>query len=132
MTGDFYSNHHCPIDNREVGIRNMTFQTGNANPGAICVQYIANNQGSVRRVKIVCGGSGPIGLDLGYTNEQGPCLIQDVDKLTANSPGSPTPRPRRHLPHPAARLIVEKDGTVTGTLSSSVKTVFSRFLTNFY
>jgi len=65
-----------PAQRFRNGIRNLTFDTGKGNAGAIGVQYIANNQGSVRMVKIV--GEGPIGLDLGYTNEQGPCLIQDV------------------------------------------------------
>jgi hypothetical protein len=68
-----------PAQRFRNGIRSLTFHTGKGNPGAIGVQYIANNQGSMRRVRIVCGESGPIGLDLGYTNEQGPCLIQDVE-----------------------------------------------------
>jgi len=67
-----------PAQRFRNGIRTMTFHTGKGNPGATGVQYVANNQGSMRRVKIVCGESGPIGLDLGYTGEQGPCLIQDV------------------------------------------------------
>ncbi len=69
----------APAQRFRNGIRTLTFHTGNDNPGTIGVQYIANNQGSLRQVKIVCGGTGPIGLDLGYTNEQGPCLIQDVE-----------------------------------------------------
>lgn len=69
----------APAQRFRNGIRNLTVHTGSSNPGAIGIQYIANNQGSLRRVKIVCGGSGPIGLDLGYTDEQGPCLIQDVE-----------------------------------------------------
>lgn len=69
----------APAQRFRNGIRNLTFHTGRGNPGAIGIQYIANNQGSLRQVKIVCGGTGPIGLDLGYTNEQGPCLIQDVE-----------------------------------------------------
>ncbi len=67
-----------PAQRFRNGIRSLSFHTGRGNAGAIGVQYIANNQGSVRKVKIVCGEAGPIGLDLGYTNEQGPCLIQDV------------------------------------------------------
>lgn len=69
----------APAQRFRNGIRSLTFHTGSANPGAIGVQYIANNQGSLRDVKILCGDRGPIGLDLGYTNEQGPCLIQDVE-----------------------------------------------------
>ncbi len=69
----------APAQRFRNGIRNLTFDTGRENPGAIGVQFIANNQGSVRKVRIVCGDTGPIGLDLGYTNEQGPCLMQDVE-----------------------------------------------------
>lgn len=70
-----------PAQRFRNGIRSLTFDTGAGNPGAIGVQYIANNQGSVRDVLIRSGdpqGAGVIGLDLGYTDEQGPCLIQDV------------------------------------------------------
>jgi hypothetical protein len=60
-------------------LRNLTFDTGTGNPGAIGVQYFANNQGSMSHVAIRSGdGTGPIGLDLGYTNEQGPCLVEQV------------------------------------------------------
>ncbi len=69
----------APAQRFRNSIRNLTFRTGRGNPGAIGVQYIANNQGSLRQVRIVCNEAGPIGLDLGYTDEQGPCLIQDVE-----------------------------------------------------
>lgn len=60
-------------------IRDMTINTGTGNPGAIGLQFIANNAGGIIDVDIVSGdGDGVIGLDLGYTNEQGPCLIKNV------------------------------------------------------
>lgn len=60
-------------------IRHVTVETGRNNPGAIGVQFIANNSGAMRDVCIRSGdGTGVIGLDLGYTDEQGPCLIKDV------------------------------------------------------
>ncbi len=65
-----------PAQRFRNGIRDLTVHTGTGNAGAIGVQYIANNQGSMRDVLIV--GDGPIGLDLGYTDEQGPCLIQRI------------------------------------------------------
>ncbi|GAB4467644.1 MAG: hypothetical protein OHK0029_39690 [Armatimonadaceae bacterium] len=69
----------APAQRFRNGIRNLTVDTGKGNPGAIGVQYIANNQGTLREVTIRSGdGSGVIGLDLGYTNEQGPCLIKNV------------------------------------------------------
>lgn len=69
----------APAQRFRNGIRNLTVHTGKGNAGAIGIQYIANNQGAMHHVSIISGdGSGPIGLDLGYTNEQGPCLIKDV------------------------------------------------------
>jgi len=60
-------------------IRNLTFDTGRGNPGAIGAQFISNNTGSFREVVIRSGdGRGAIGLDLGYTDEQGPCLVKNV------------------------------------------------------
>ncbi len=60
-------------------IHNLTVDTGAGNPGACGIQFIANNQGGVYDVSIVSGdGQGVIGLDLGYTDEQGPCLIKNV------------------------------------------------------
>jgi hypothetical protein len=60
-------------------VRNLTFDTGRGNPGAIGAQFIANNTGAFREVTLRCGDArGPIGLDLGYTDEQGPCLIKNV------------------------------------------------------
>lgn len=69
----------APAQRFRNGIRNLTVDTGRGNAGAIGVQFIANNQGGMHDVLIRSGdGSGPIGLDLGYTNEQGPCLIHRV------------------------------------------------------
>ena len=60
-------------------IHNLTFDSGVENRGACGVQFIANNQGGVYDVTIISGdGQGVIGLDLGYTDEQGPCFIKNV------------------------------------------------------
>ena len=60
-------------------IRNLTFDTGSGNAGAVGLRFIANNQGGVYDVSITSGdGQGVIGLDLGYTDEQGPCLMKNV------------------------------------------------------
>ena len=60
-------------------VRNLTIDTGVENPGAIGLQFIANNQGGVYDVSIVSGdGQGPIGLDMSYTDEEGPLLIKRV------------------------------------------------------
>lgn len=69
----------APAQRFRNGIRSLTVDTGRGNPGAIGVQYIANNQGGIHDLRIRAGeGRGVIGLDLGYTNEQGPCLIRHV------------------------------------------------------
>jgi len=68
-----------PAQRFRNGIRNLTVDTGAGNAGAIGVQFIANNQGGMSDVSIRSGdGGGIIGLDLGYTDEQGPCLIAGV------------------------------------------------------
>jgi len=63
-------------------IHNLTVDTGAGNPGACGVQFIANNQGGMYDVTILSGdGQGVFGLDMGYTDEQGPCLIKRVRVL---------------------------------------------------
>lgn len=70
---------HAPAQRFFNEIHNITVDTGIGNPGACGIQFIANNQGGMYDVAIVSGdGHGVNGLDLGYTNEQGPCLIKNV------------------------------------------------------
>lgn len=72
----------APAQRFRNAIRNLTVDTGKGNAGAIGVQFIANNQGGMRDITLRSGdGSGPIGLDLGYTDEQGPCLIKGITVL---------------------------------------------------
>jgi hypothetical protein len=60
-------------------IHNVTVDTGAHNPGACGIQFIANNQGGVYDVTVVSGdGYGVIGFDMGYTDEQGPCLVKNL------------------------------------------------------
>lgn len=71
----------APAQRFRNAIRNLTVDSGTGNPGAIGVQFIANNQGCMEHVTIRSGDPGRrgvIGLDLGYTNEQGPCLISGI------------------------------------------------------
>jgi hypothetical protein len=71
----------APAQRFRNGIRNLTIDTGKGNPGAIGARFIANNQGGIQNVTIRSGdeqGRGPIGLDLGYTDEQGPCFIKNL------------------------------------------------------
>ncbi len=70
---------HAPAQRFGNEIHNLTVDTGAGNPGACGIQFIANNQGGVYDVSLVSGdGQGVIGLDMGYTDEQGPCLIKNV------------------------------------------------------
>ncbi len=70
---------HAPAQRFGNEIHNLTIDSGVGNPGACGLQFIANNQGGVYDVTIVSGdGQGVNGLDLGYTDEQGPCLIKNV------------------------------------------------------
>ena len=73
---------HAPAQRFFNEIHNLTVDTGVGNPGACGIQFIANNQGGMYDVAIVSGdGQGVNGLDLGYTNEQGPCLIKNLTVL---------------------------------------------------
>ncbi|GAA0725955.1 hypothetical protein GCM10009430_32390 [Aquimarina litoralis] len=63
-------------------IRNITINVGKNNPGAIGIQFKANNQGGIFDVNIVSEDrQGKIGLDFAYTNEIGPLLVKDVEIL---------------------------------------------------
>ena len=69
----------APAQRFRNGLRNLTLDTGKGNPGAIGAQFIANNQGGITQVTFRDSGNcALIGLDLGYTDEQGPCLIRGV------------------------------------------------------
>ena len=73
---------HAPAQRFFNEIHNVTVDTGIGNPGACGIQFIANNQGGMYDVAIMSGdGQGVNGLDLGYTNEQGPCLIKNLKVL---------------------------------------------------
>ncbi len=59
-------------------IFDLTVDTGKGNPGAVGIDYHANNQGAMRNVTIRSGdGTGTIGLKMSR-GWPGPCLIQHV------------------------------------------------------
>jgi hypothetical protein len=69
----------APAQRFRNAVRNLTLDTGTGNPGAVGIEFMANNQGGMFGVTIRSGdGSGPVGLDLGYTDENGPLLLKDV------------------------------------------------------
>ena len=69
----------APANRFRNAIRDLTVNTGTGNPGAIGLQFIANNQGGIRNVAIVSeDGRGRIGLDMSYTRDIGPAYIKDL------------------------------------------------------
>jgi len=54
---------------------NLTIDTGD-NPGAVGIKFYSNNTGLMREVTIT--GNGACGIDLGFNDQNGPHLIQDV------------------------------------------------------
>lgn len=60
-------------------VRNLTINTGKNNPGAQGLNFVANNQGAVRSVKIISEDrKGKTGLELTH-GEIGPLLVEDVE-----------------------------------------------------
>ena len=60
-------------------VADLTVDTGQGNVGAIGLQFYSNNVGSLRDVTIRSGdGTGVIGLDLGYADQNGPCLVKNL------------------------------------------------------
>ncbi|MBV6644502.1 MAG: fibronectin type III domain-containing protein [Cyclobacteriaceae bacterium] len=77
-TGDFQT-PSVGANRFRNGIYNMTFDVGSGNPGATGVRYYANNQGRMENVLIKSTTSvGKIGLDLGFSQDNGPLLIKGV------------------------------------------------------
>ncbi len=68
-----------PAQRFRIAIRNLTVNTGTGNPGAVGIEFNANNQGCLRDVAITSGdGQGLIGLDMGFTSEIGPLLVKNL------------------------------------------------------
>ena len=68
-SADWFHNH----------IRNLTFHVGAGNPGAVGLQFYANNYGAVRDCRFVSGdGRGAVGLDLAHRDMNGPLLVKNV------------------------------------------------------
>lgn len=56
-------------------VEGLTIDAGK-NPGAIGLQYYSNNAGALRHTAI--RGDGVVGLDLGYADQNGPCLVTHI------------------------------------------------------
>lgn len=60
-------------------IRNLTVNVGSNNPGAIGIQFKANNQGGIFNVDVISeDGQGSLALDFKYSNEIGPMIVKNV------------------------------------------------------
>jgi len=60
-------------------VRDLTFHTGAGNPGAVALQFYANNYGALHRCTFESGdGQGTIGLDLAHRDMNGPLLVRNV------------------------------------------------------
>ena len=57
-------------------VKHFTVDTGN-NPGAIGVRMYSNNEGVMQRVRVKGNGTGRIGVDLGWMDQNGPMLMRD-------------------------------------------------------
>lgn len=57
-------------------IVNLTIDTGN-NPGAVGIKFYSNNTGLLQNVRV--RGRGACGIDLGFNDQNGPHLLQDVE-----------------------------------------------------
>jgi len=55
---------------------NLTIDTGR-NPGAVGIKFYSNNTGLMQDVLV--RGDGACGIDLGFNDQNGPCLVQDVE-----------------------------------------------------
>lgn len=61
-------------------IENLTFDVGNANPGATALQFYSNNSGAVRNCRFLAADdSGMTGLDLAHRDMNGPLLVRNCE-----------------------------------------------------
>lgn len=59
-------------------VTDLTVNTGKDNPGAIGIDYIANNSGAIRNTTVVSGdGSGVVGISM-VRHYPGPCFLKNV------------------------------------------------------
>ncbi len=67
---------HMNADFFDRNLVNFTIDTGD-NPGAVGIKFYSNNTGLLGDVLI--RGNGAVGLDLGFNDQNGPMLAQDVE-----------------------------------------------------
>jgi len=63
-------------------VENLTFDTGNGNPGAVALQFYSNNSGAVRNCRFRDdSGKAHTGLDLGHRDMNGPLQVKDCEVI---------------------------------------------------
>ena len=91
----------------------LTIDVGSGNPAAAGLRFIANNQGSVRNVRIVSkDGQGWAALDLARATIPGPALIKNV-LPKASTMDSVLPRPTTERPSSTSPSEVRMMGGFT-------------------
>ncbi|MEX0652619.1 MAG: glycosyl hydrolase family 28-related protein [Phycisphaeraceae bacterium] len=61
-------------------VHDITFDVGQNNPGAVGLQFYANNMGAARNIRIVSqDGQGAIGLDMSHRDMNGPLLARNIE-----------------------------------------------------
>ena len=65
-------------DGFDNGVWNMTLDSGTGNSGAVGIDYLANNTGAIRNVKIQTSGTSYAGIIMTRAYP-GPCLIKDLE-----------------------------------------------------
>ena len=66
-------------DAYENFVENLTIDVGAGNPGAVGIDYLANNIGAIRNVRVTApSGSGAVGISM-QRKWPGPALLQHVD-----------------------------------------------------
>ena len=89
------------------GLHNLTINTGSNNPGAIGIQYYANNYGALRNVLIKSeDGQGVCGVDMAFSKGNGPTLLQNVE-VQGYQYGIKTGGVYSSLPHPGNGTVME-------------------------
>jgi hypothetical protein len=77
--GKDYTNKGEGNDAYENFVENLTVDVGAGNPGAIGIDYLANNIGAIRDVRVIAPkGSGAVGISM-QRKWPGPALLQRVD-----------------------------------------------------
>ena len=77
--GKDYTNKGEGNDAYENFVENLTIDVGAGNPGAIGIDYLANNIGAIRNVRVTAPpGSGAVGISM-QRKWPGPALLQRVD-----------------------------------------------------